>query len=160
MGLLLQKHVLFLFLIVIHSSCLKEEASQSVFCTDPLFPFFCPSAGTCCSLPVYGKNLNKCYANLSECGSSGQSCESCAIEPNNTEAKNNFYTNWNCNGSSSCETSMGATSGTAGPFCDEATSKAWGDKFVPGKYSNDKSPTHTPTTGQPPNGKCFQTGDF
>lgn len=160
MILFTRKYALFLFVIIVHFGCVKEEASQEIFCGDPLFPYFCPSAGKCCSMPFYGKNLNKCYSTVGECASSGQSCETCAIEENNTEAKNKFYANWTCVGSGQCETVMGAPAGTGGPFCDEAACKAWGDKFISGGYTCDGSPAFSPTTGAPPNKQCFQVGDF
>jgi len=155
------KHsALFFLLFLMCAGCVKEEPTQDIFCGDPLFPYFCPSSGKCCSLPFYGKNLNKCYSTIGECGSTGQSCEACAIEENNKEAKNNFYANWSCSGSAQCESVMGASAGSAGPFCDIAACKAWGDKFIPAGYTCDGSPAFSPTIGKPPNGKCFQTGDF
>jgi hypothetical protein len=151
---------LFFLVFIINAGCVKEEPTHEIFCGDPLFPYFCPSSGKCCSLPFYGKNLNKCYSTLSECASSGQSCEACAIEENNKEAKNNFYANWDCDGTDQCEQLLGASAGTAGPFCDEAACKAWGDKFISGGYTCDNIPTFTPTTGSPPDGNCFKVGDF
>ncbi len=155
-----RKCALFILFLGLLTDCVKEEASQDIFCGDPLFPYFCPSSGKCCSLPSYGKNLNKCYGTIAECASSGQSCETCAIEENNKEARNYLYANWDCSGSAQCAAVMGAPAGTAGPFCDAAACKAWGDKFIPAGYTCANSPLFSPTSGRPPNDKCFLEGDF
>lgn len=160
MALILRRIFLFVVVLAINSSCITEDDKTQVLCTDPLFPFLCPSAGKCCSLPVYGKNLAKCYSAVSECASSGQSCESCTIEPNNTVAQDYIYANWDCDGSTDCETELGAASGTAGPFCDMATCTSWGEKFAPSAYACVNLPTNSPGIGSPPNGKCFEVGDF
>jgi len=131
-----------------------------VFCTDPLFPYLCPSASKCCSLPFYGANLELCYSDISECAKSGQSCESCVIEANNKIALSYVYANWSCGGVAQCEADLGAPEGTAGPFCDATTCMAWGDKFVPGGYSCDSSPNFTPSLGTPTDGICFRIGEF
>lgn len=156
----LQKCSLFFFLVVLSANCIKDENEGVIFCTDSLFPFFCPSSGKCCSLPFYGKNLNKCYGTISECGSSGQSCESCTIEANNLEAAKFVYANWTCNEDTQCETEMGGADGTAGPFCDSAACMAWGDKFIPLGYTCDNAPAFTPSIGTPPDKICFKLGDF
>ncbi|MFZ1805604.1 MAG: hypothetical protein WAU36_00190 [Cyclobacteriaceae bacterium] len=158
-GVLLQCLVLVLF-VGLTSNCVEETDPDAILCTDPLFPYLCPSAGKCCSLPFYGKNLNKCYGTISECGASGQSCESCGIEVNNTTFQNFVYANWDCDGSTDCETKMGAPTGTAGPFCDSAACQAWGDEFIPAAYSIDDTPKNTPSIGSPPDGLCFKVGDF
>lgn len=159
MALVLRKFTVFsLWLILL--SCATEEDKTEVFCSNPLFPFFCPSAGKCCSLPVYGRNVGECYSSLSECASTGQSCESCTIEPNNTVAQAYIYANWDCAGSTACEAAMGGTEGTAGPFCEMATCTSWGEKFAPGAYTCVILPSHSPGIGLPPNGKCFEVGDF
>lgn len=158
-ALLLRQASLFLLLVLLNSNCIKQEDEEIIFCPDSAFPYFCPSAGKCCSLPFYGKQLNKCYASLSDCASSGQSCETCAIETGN-DAGNYFYANWSCGSSSQCATVMGAPSGTAGPFCDQSACDAWGKKFIPAGYTCSTSPAQTASSGTPPNGKCFQVGDF
>lgn len=160
MALIYRKCLLFFLVLLINSSCVEEGDDSAIFCSDPLFPFFCPSAGKCCSMPSFGKNLSTCYKSLSECASSGQSCESCAIEPNNTIAQGYIYANWTCDGSSSCEAQLGAEEGTAGPFCDTNTCMAWGEKFIPGGFACANLPTNSPGEGAPPNGKCFEVGDF
>lgn len=152
--------LILVFFVGLTSNCVDEPDPDAILCTDPLFPFLCPSAGKCCSLPLYGKNLNKCYSSVSECGTVGQSCEACGIELNNTIALNYIYANWDCDGSPDCEANMGASSGTAGPFCDEAACEAWGEKFVPSLYTCDETPLNTPTIGAPPDGICFKAGDF
>lgn len=158
-GLLLKGLVIILF-VGVTSNCVDEPDSDAILCTDPLFPYLCPSAGKCCSLPFYGKNLNKCYGTISECAASGQSCETCGIEVNNTAFQNFVYANWDCDGSPECEIKMGAPNGTAGPFCDPAAVKAWGDKLVPTTYTVDDAPKNTPSSGSPPDGLCFKVGDF
>lgn len=156
----LLKCAVFALLFSLSSNCVDAPDPDAILCTDPLFPYLCPSAGKCCSLPFYGKNLNKCYGRVSECGTVGQSCEACGIELNNTVALEYVYANWDCDGSADCEASMGAASGTAGPFCGEADCEAWGEKFVPSLYTCDKTPLNTPTIGAPPDGICFKAGDF
>ncbi|MEQ8425354.1 MAG: hypothetical protein RIA63_11640 [Cyclobacteriaceae bacterium] len=159
-GNLFRTFALFVFLFAVTANCTKDENDGTIFCSNPLFPFFCPSAGKCTPLAFYGKNLDKSYSSLSDCGSSGQSCESCTIEENNTVAKAYIYANWDCGGSSACETTMGAPNGTAGPFCDSGTCTEWGDKFIPGGYTCDSTPVNIPNIGTPPDGVCFKTGDF
>lgn len=157
---LLVKCIVLILLIGATSKCAQETDPEAILCTNPLFPYLCASAGKCCSLPFYGKNLNKCYGTIAECAASGQSCETCSIEANNTAFKDFVYANWDCDGSADCETKMGAPSGTAGPFCGPTACQAWGEKFVPGAYSCGNAPKNTPTTGAPPDGLCFKTGDF
>lgn len=157
--ILFKKSLLFILLVTLTANCIKNEDEDVIFCSNPLFPFFCPSSGKCCSMPVYGKNLESCYATVAECGSSGQSCESCNIEPNNKVALNYIYGNWTC-GDPACEMALGGTEGTAGPFCDTATCTAWSNKFNPTTFTCTTLPTHTPTIGSPPDGICFKAGDF
>jgi hypothetical protein len=156
----LLKCVVFVLFLGLSSNCVDSPDPDAILCTDPLFPYLCPSAGKCCSLPFYGKNLNKCYSSVSECGTVGQSCEACGIEVNNTAFQNFVYANWDCDGSPDCETNMGAPTGTAGPFCDAATCQSWADKFAPTTYTCDDTPKETPSIGSPPDGLCFKTGDF
>lgn len=155
-----KKVFLFALLVAVSSNCVEQQEEGVIFCTDSLFPFFCPSSGKCCSLPFYGKNLAKCYATIGECGSSGQSCESCAIEPNNTLAATFVYANWDCGTDAQCEIDLGGSSGTAGPFCSTTACMAWGDKYASAGYACASTPTHTPNIGSPPNNECFRVGDF
>lgn len=159
-SMLIRKLFLFLLVVSLTSNCVEKQEEGVIFCTDPLFPFFCPSSGKCCSLPFYGKNLSKCYATIAECGASGQSCESCAIEPNNSLAATFVYANWDCGGDAQCEIDLGGSSGTAGPFCSTTACMAWGDKYASAGYTCDNIPTHTPNIGPPPDDKCFKVGDF
>lgn len=157
--ILFRKCILLILLVALNTSCIQNGDEDVIFCNDPLFPFFCPSAGKCCSLPVYGKNLTTCYTNVAECGASGQSCESCNIEPNNKQAQNYVYANWTC-GDPACESALGGAEGTAGPFCDDAACLAWANKFNPTGFACASLPTHTPTIGSPPDKQCFKAGDF
>lgn len=157
---LVPKFLMVFFFVGLTSNCVDEPDPDAILCTDPLFPYLCPAAGKCCSLPFYGSNLNKCYSSIAECGNSGQTCDVCGIEVNNTVAKSYIYANWDCDGSADCETKMGAASGTAGPFCNETSCQAWADKFSPTLYACDDDPTHTPSIGSPPDGVCFKSEDF
>lgn len=157
---LIRKCIFITLMVALNSSCVQNGDEEVIFCNDPLFPFFCPSAGKCCSLPVFGKNLTTCYTNVAECGSSGQSCENCNIEPNNKLAATYIYANWDCGGDAQCEIDLGSSSGTAGPFCNTSACMAWGDKYIPAGYACASLPTHTPNIGSPPDKQCFKVGDF
>lgn len=159
-GVAMRKGLAFALLLALAFNCADKQDDDVIFCGNPLFPFFCPSSGKCCSLPFYGKNLTQCYATIAECGSSGQSCESCNIEANNTLAATFIYANWNCGGDSQCEIDLGGSSGTAGPFCSTTACMAWGDKYASAGYTCDNIPTHTPNIGSPPDDMCFKVGDF
>ena len=73
-----------------------------------------------------------------------------------------YYANWTCNGQAQCITTMGAASGSTGPFCTLTDCQAWKNKFIPGSCNCETTPNSSPILGgAPPNGrKCFQIGDF
>jgi hypothetical protein len=72
-----------------------------------------------------------------------------------------YYANWNCKGQSQCIAVMGYSYETTGPFCSASDCQAWKNKFIPGSCTCDLTPTYKPVIGgNPPNGKCFVTGNF
>ncbi len=140
-----QLGILILFLV----QCVEPQ-----HCIDPAYPYWCPKSEACCSSPYTdGKG---CYSSLNACSTSGGSCETCTFSGSGPH----LYANWTCNGSSQCATVMGATGGTAGPFCDQAACEAWGKKYIPGGYTCSTTGKFNPSSGTPPNGRCFQPGDL
>jgi hypothetical protein len=142
-----------LFILLV---CAQLQCVEPKHCTDPAYPYWCPKAEACCSYP-YHDGKNSCYSSLSACTASGGSCETCSFSGTGGSY---YYANWTCNGSSQCAAVMGASGGTAGPFCDQAACSAWGKKYIPGGYTCSTTGKFAPSSGTAPNGRCFQIGDF